>query len=224
MKTRLSWDWADLALFALLHLLALGVAAALSRWLAIPVRPVRDLTSQMLAYGIWLALVAGWLGAKYGESLGTGVGWNFRPQLVLGAVAAGIGTLLLVGCMAAALKTPYVNTPVADLLRHRAYLVLVLPAICLGGPLVEELFFRGMLQRILGHSLGAPAAIGLTAIGFGLLHGPQLEMRWQNIAVISAAGAVFGCYRHWTNSTFGSWVMHAAYNTTAMAGYLAGKS
>lgn len=224
MKQRLSWDWADLALFLLLHLLALVMAAMAGRMIRIPVQPVRDLMSQMMAYGIWVLLVTGWLWAKYGESLGAGIGWNYRPRLIAGALIAGVATLFLVGWLGMALKSPYVNTPVVDLLRERRYLALTLPSLCLGGPLIEEIFFRGMLQRILGNVAGVPLAIAISAACFGLLHGPQLGMRWQNIVVIAVAGVLFGCFRQWTGSTFASFAMHAAYNTTAMGAYLAAKS
>jgi uncharacterized protein len=61
-------------------------------------------------------------------------------------------------------------------------------------PFVEEIFFRGLLQRSLETSLPAWVAIGLASILFGLAHA-SIELGSGNVAVIAATaagGAVFG--------------------------------
>src|SRR5262249_44868005 len=92
------------------------------------------------------------------------------------------------------------------------------------GPVCEELAFRGFLQPLLERSLGAAPAILLSGAGFGLLHLPQYGFSWQHAVLITAAGAAFGWMRYASRSTFGSTLMHSAYNLTLFAGYFAGGS
>lgn len=61
-------------------------------------------------------------------------------------------------------------------------------------PLVEEVFFRGLLQRSLETALPAWAAIGVASILFGLAHA-SIELGPGNVSIIAATaagGAVFG--------------------------------
>ena len=61
------------------------------------------------------------------------------------------------------------------LARGPGFIVLAI-LITVGAPLVEELFFRGLLQRSLRRRLAAPGAVALSAIAFGLAHYQPLQL------------------------------------------------
>lgn len=81
-------------------------------------------------------------------------------------------------------------------------------------PLMEELFFRGFLYPVLARWLGVGTAIVLTALGFGLLHAPQLGRAWGPVLVIFIVGLVLTIARAVTKSVAPGFLMHVAYNAT----------
>jgi membrane protease YdiL (CAAX protease family) len=64
----------------------------------------------------------------------------------------------------------------------------------IGAPLVEELFFRGLLQRAFYPVLGGVGAVSAQALLFGVSHlNPALgSANFTVIAATAAAGVVFG--------------------------------
>jgi membrane protease YdiL (CAAX protease family) len=83
-------------------------------------------------------------------------------------------------------------------------------------PFFEELLFRGFLQPLFSRSLGVAGGIGLTALLFGALHGPQYGLHWQYVAAVALVGAALGVVRYRTDSIITSSVMHACYNLIAV--------
>lgn len=98
-----------------------------------------------------------------------------------------------------------------------AWTVLVLVT-CVGAPLVEELFFRGLLQTRLVTRFGPTIGIGLASLVFGSAHliawdGPYtLAYGW----AIAGAGLVFGLARHLSGRLGTAIAAHAAFNAQAM--------
>ncbi|MGH9071088.1 MAG: CPBP family glutamic-type intramembrane protease [Acidimicrobiales bacterium] len=96
-----------------------------------------------------------------------------------------------------------------------AVLVLVT---CVGAPIVEELFFRGLVQTRLVARWGPAPGIAVTAVLFGAAHligwaGPEsLLYAWG----IAAAGLALGTVRHLTGRLGTSMVAHALFNTQAI--------
>lgn len=86
-----------------------------------------------------------------------------------------------------------------------------------GAPIVEELFFRGLLMRSLQGALGTPWAVAVQALLFGLAHASPL-LGFANFSVtasIAAAGAVFGLTAWWRRVGT-SVVSHAAFNLVSV--------
>lgn len=81
-------------------------------------------------------------------------------------------------------------------------------------PLLEELFFRGMLYPLLRRGLGLVAAVLLTAGAFAAIHGGQLGYAWGPVLSIFFVGVVFTLIRVRTNSVASSFLMHVGYNST----------
>jgi membrane protease YdiL (CAAX protease family) len=83
-----------------------------------------------------------------------------------------------------------------------------------GAPIVEELFFRGLLLRSLTTVLGPGKAIVAQAVLFGLAHfSPLLGLtNLSVVTIITAAGVVFGVTAWWRRRVGTSIVAHSAFN------------
>jgi membrane protease YdiL (CAAX protease family) len=86
-------------------------------------------------------------------------------------------------------------------------------AVCILGPTVEELLFRGVLFSWLEERLPIIAVIGLTAVSWALLH---WTYSWMVIGVIVIDGILLGMTRWKTNSVLTPILMHMAYNFYAI--------
>lgn len=96
-------------------------------------------------------------------------------------------------------------------------LYLTLAAIAIvAAPLVEELFFRGLLLSALRSRLGPVAAVAVQAVVFGSYHAAP-AYGWGNIGlvvILSAVGVVFGAAAQLTRRIGPSMVGHALLNAT----------
>jgi hypothetical protein len=119
------------------------------------------------------------------------------------------------------LHAPEGPDPIKDLITGRLALVVVMVFGVIVGPVFEELFFRGFLLPLLARTFGAAAGIVLSSIPFALLHGPQNQWAWQQVAMIGLAGAAFGFVRYRTGSTAASTILHSCYNLTQFVAFLA---
>jgi membrane protease YdiL (CAAX protease family) len=96
-------------------------------------------------------------------------------------------------------------------------LVLVVGLLaCIGAPIVEELFFRGLVQTVLTRSLGTTPAIIVQAVLFGLAHF-ELGMTFNQAALrcgtVMVLGLVNGCLRASTGRLGAGIAAHATYNS-----------
>jgi membrane protease YdiL (CAAX protease family) len=90
---------------------------------------------------------------------------------------------------------------------------LRLLAVCVLGPLVEELLFRGIIFSWLRERLKVGLTISVTALGWSLLH---YDYSWWVIAIIFVDGVILGLARWRTGSVFAPAVMHILYNLYAI--------
>jgi len=86
-------------------------------------------------------------------------------------------------------------------------------AVCVLGPLVEELLFRGIVFSWLLERVNVGLTIALTALGWGLLH---YDYPWWVIAIILVDGVILGFARWRTGSVFAPAMMHMLYNLYAI--------
>jgi membrane protease YdiL (CAAX protease family) len=90
---------------------------------------------------------------------------------------------------------------------------LRLLAVCVLGPVVEELLFRGIIFSWLRERVNVGLTIGATALGWSLLH---YDFAWWVIAIIFVDGVILGLARWRTRSVFAPAVMHMLYNLYAI--------
>lgn len=102
------------------------------------------------------------------------------------------------------------------------FLAVAVVAVVLA-PIVEELFFRGLVLRAFRSRLDAPLAIAAQALIFGSIH-LQLGLGRGNITLVLAlatVGAVFGIVAERTGRLGPSIVGHACFNLVAVLAALA---
>ncbi|MBW3667720.1 MAG: CPBP family intramembrane metalloprotease [Actinobacteria bacterium] len=98
---------------------------------------------------------------------------------------------------------------------HGVALVVLVLLLAVGAPLVEELFFRGLLQRSLVRRLGPAFGITVSALVFGLTHFDPL-----GLLGLAAFGVVLGALVEWTGRLGPAVVAHVFFNATAVTVYL----
>lgn len=91
---------------------------------------------------------------------------------------------------------------------------VVVLALCVvvGSPVVEELFFRGLLQRSLARRFGPAWAVGLSALAFGAVHAQPLQFLG-----LVAFGVVLGLLAQRHGRLGPALVAHAAFNAATVA-------
>lgn len=219
------WGYVDLAMalglmVALVGLILVGVGLFTLVRPALRTDPTPLLLPAQL--GLYLAIYVAFkvtFALRYGRPVfsSLGVNRNWTPRILLMAGAGGLLLSPAVSAVASLLHTPEVKMDVLEMLDKSPVILALFGVMAITiTPLFEELLFRGFLQPLLSRSLGVVAGIGLTAVLFGALHGPQYMMHWQYIAAVSTVGAVLGTVRYKTGSIVTSSVMHACYNLVAV--------
>lgn len=148
------------------------------------------------------------------------------PDIPLGIVAGVASQYLLVPVVEAPLY-PFVHHlysrlshPAQTLTGHTfgPGLVVIAVLVCLGSPVIEEFFFRGLLLRSLmgsfkdlGPRLAPVVSVGLTALVFALAHFEALQFLG-----LAAFGVVLGCLAWRTGRLGPSIVAHMAFNTVTI--------
>jgi CAAX protease family protein len=220
------WGYYDLLVFAGATFASLLAASFFVQgfWLVFSLggrgKAPQLLAAQFLGYGLCFTFLWGWLRLKYGRPLWVSLGWVRMWEKFGQRAAWGVVVSISIAVAGVVLRTPDVNMPMKQLLSDRLSILLVGVAAATAGPVCEELAFRGFLQPLLVRSLGAAPGILLTALPFGLLHGPEYAWSWQHVLFIVLAGASFGWMKYRTGSTAAAAVMHAAYNSTLFVAFL----
>jgi len=174
--------------------------------------------------GLWAGLVGVALLASRRKGRGTlaaDFGLQLRPRDLGPGVAAGVATqVVLLPLLALVLRPllgrPEVSAPARELIELAdgpAFLLLVLLVVA-GAPLVEELFYRGLLLRSLQRRVAAVPAVTGSALVFGLSHQSDLPVRGLLLVWISLAafGAVLAALAVRSGRLGPSIVAHATFN------------
>lgn len=81
-------------------------------------------------------------------------------------------------------------------------------------PLMEELFFRGLLYPALARPLGIRWSVVITSLLFALIHSSQLADAWAPLLLLFLVGLVLTTARVRTGSIIPGLLIHSAYNFT----------
>lgn len=179
------------------------------------------------ALALWIGLVGAciYVSQRRGtRSLVADYGFRFRwSDLGLGLAGALAGRVVAAAVL---IPIPFPSRRLSDVDRsilHEgtngtlAWVVLIVVT-CVGAPLVEELFFRGLLQTRLVGRFGPVQGIVATSLLFGAAHlvawdGPMtLAYGWS----IAGGGLVLGTMRHYSGRLGPPIVAHALFNAVAL--------
>jgi membrane protease YdiL (CAAX protease family) len=148
-------------------------------------------------------------------------GLRFRPIDIVGVPVGVLGQLAIVPLVYLPLREMWPDTFSESELEERARelvdkasgwtIVLLVVVVVLGAPLVEELVYRGLLQRSMSAALGVVPGLVVMSIWFALMHPTPIE--WPGLAV---AGALFGAGLALTGRIGPSILTHAAFNATGL--------
>jgi membrane protease YdiL (CAAX protease family) len=155
------------------------------------------------------------------------------PDIPIGVLAGVASQYLLVPIVEAPLA-PFVHNlysrlghPAQNLTGHAfgSGLVVLSVLVCVGSPVVEELFFRGLLLRALvgrflriGPRLGPWAAIVVTALVFALVHFEALQFLG-----LAGFGVVLGILAWRTGRLGPSIIAHMTFNTVTIIAIVASR-
>jgi len=176
--------------------------------------PTLLLLSQFLIYAAVAACMIMLVEGKYRVPFWQAIRWNW-PRSEWRLLALGAVLLLVLSVLESLLPMPK-DTPFEHFFdRPRDAYLLSIIAVSIG-PLMEEIFFRGLLYPVLARRLGIFWGIVLTALPFGLIHLPQYGWAWGAALVIFLVGVVCGAVRAATKSVAASFLVHVGYNGAQM--------
>jgi len=181
----------------------------------------------VLQLALWTALVGVVVMAarrKGAGSVVTDFGFALRPGDLAIGVAAGVASQLLLPVVAVLLRplvgAPDISGPVKDLVdrAHGVAFVGLFLFTVVGAPVVEELFFRGLLLRSLQKRLSDGWSIGLSGLVFGMTHQPEVAIRGRVVVWVSLTvfGVVLSMLAVRTRRLGPGMVAHATFNAVSL--------
>jgi uncharacterized protein len=172
--------------------------------------------AQAAAYPIVLLFIYLLVRTKADEPFGQAVRWNWPGITAPAFIAGGMILALVVDGLARFLPIPK-SLPM-DTFFHDASSAYMMAAFGITlAPLLEEMFFRGLLFPLLRRSYGVVLGVLLTALAFAAIHGAQLGYAWAPVLSIFVVGVVFTLIRLRTDSVAASFLMHCGYNFALFA-------
>jgi membrane protease YdiL (CAAX protease family) len=146
---------------------------------------------------------------------------RFRPIDLVGIPVGVVGQLAIVPLVYMPLRAIWPDTFSSSELERRAReladkangwtVVLLVVIVVIGAPVVEELVYRGLLQRSMSVAFGAVPALAVMSLWFALMHPTPIE--WPGLMV---AGALFGAGLVLTGRIGAGIITHAAFNATGL--------
>lgn len=187
------------------------------------------LMATMLAVSWATYLGAAWFASRAagsGDPLAD-LGIAFSPIDLIAAPVGVVTQLVLIPLLYWPLRSLWPTTFSEDALGERsqeivdqasgAMVVLLAALLVVGAPIVEEIVYRGMLQRSASRQLGPWGALIATSALFAVIHFSPVE-----IPGLFVAGVVFGLGVVVTGRIGPGVVAHMAFNATALIALLLG--
>ncbi|MGA2903549.1 MAG: CPBP family glutamic-type intramembrane protease [Candidatus Korobacteraceae bacterium] len=172
--------------------------------------------AQTAAYPVVLLFIFLMVRTRSRQSFGKAICWNWPGVLAPAFLIGGVILALVIESLARYLPIPK-SLPM-DTYFHDATSAYMMAAFGMTlAPLLEELFFRGLLYPLLNRAFGVVVGVLLTAAAFAAIHGAQLGYAWAPVLSIFVVGVVFTVVRVRTNSVAASFLMHCGYNFALFA-------
>lgn len=215
------WDVLAILVFTLVVILvftvgALFIARTLPQYRNAPFTELATnaivvIGAQTAAYPIVLLFIFVLVRTRSRQPFAKAIQWHWPGRLSAAFVIGGVVLALVVENLARFLPIPkslpmdtYFKDPTSAYLMASFGITLA--------PLLEELFFRGLLYPLLGRAFGVVTGVVLTAAAFAFIHGAQLGYAWAPVLSIFVVGIVFTVVRVRTSSVAASFLMHCGYN------------
>lgn len=165
---------------------------------------------------VWYVIVAFYMvmfvEGTYHQRFWSAIRWNWPRRTWPLLVPLGMVLVLMQG-LEKFFRLPK-HIPMEDFLKSPSVAILTAIFAVSLGPLMEELFFRGFLYPVLARRWGVFAAVSITSVAFGLVHGAQLAFAPGLILIVFLVGLVLTIVRAKTGSVGSSLVVHISYNST----------
>ncbi len=202
-------------------LIALGIAHSLRSFHGLSIydlaqEPLIVVGSQIASYPLIIWFMAVIVRRRSDEPFFIAIRWNWPTRKAIWFYLSGIVLAFAVQGMAHFLPIPK-SLPMDKFFNDAGSAYLMAFFGVLIAPVLEELFFRGMLFPTLRRGLGTLLAVLLTAIAFASIHGAQLGYAWAPILSIFVVGLALTIVRERTDSVAASVLTHSGYNFTLFA-------
>jgi membrane protease YdiL (CAAX protease family) len=202
-------------------LIALGIAHSLRTFhglsiYALAQEPLIVVGSQIASYPLIIGFMAVIVRRRSNEPFLTAIRWNWPSGKAIWFFSSGLALAFAVEGLARFLPIPK-SLPMDKFFGDATTAYLMAFFGILIAPVLEELFFRGMLFPTLRRGLGTLIAVLLTAAAFASIHGAQLGYAWGPILSIFVVGLVLTMVRARTDSVAASVLTHSGYNFTLFA-------
>ena len=161
--------------------------------------------------GAWIVLaMAGVLFWRLGAVLGP-LRLGLRPGW--GTLGLAVGGGLFGAAVATALHELFsTGDSYMAQLSSTASGLLAITVIALALPVVEELYYRGLIYGALRSRLPAAAAVAVITVWFAAVHATQVAGDWIALPIIAAMGLLWTVLRARTDSLWPGIVSHLTYN------------
>lgn len=150
--------------------------------------------------------------------------WRFRPRDIGLGFAGSLVARVMAGLVLAPIPAPFFDLRAPDRAVFEDVAVdagswaVLIALVVVGAPVIEELFFRGLLQGRLVSRYGAVRGIAVTSVAFGAAH----LVAWQGSVTlyyglsVAGAGLVLGVIRHYSGTLGAPTFAHAFFNAQAL--------
>jgi membrane protease YdiL (CAAX protease family) len=220
-----AWSWWDVLAvfvftlvsvygFSLLTILAARTVPAYQHvtLMTLASNPKLAVVAQAAAYPVVALFIYVLVRSRAHRTFSEAIQWRW-PSSALSFIAFGVGLALAIQWVSRLLPIPK-SMPVDQYFNDMtsAYMMAMFGTTL--APLLEELFFRGLLFQILRRWLGLATAVVLTGAAFAAIHGAQLGYSWGPVVSIFTVGVALTLVRVRAGSVAASFLVHAGYNLT----------
>ena len=225
-----AWGIAELLLIALFMIIALLVFGLVGPPMALhlPVfrglkvtdiasRPLFLIPAQAVIYLVVFLFTRMLITVRAQQDFWVAIKWNLLPvaQMVTFCFT-GIILALTTQVIGHFLPVPK-DLPMDKYFTTATDIYLMMAFGLLVAPVMEEIFFRGLVFPVAVRHVGLAIGSAITALLFALIHQGQLAHAWAPLALLFGVGLALTAIRAVTKSVAASWITHVSYNATLFA-------